>query len=228
MLPSILTPELYHNDGQILEEVYEYGSFTQSKMYHRDVKCSDCHDAHSIKPVKKGNELCLTCHRAKEYDTSNHHFHKNRGEKGEPIRAEDGTILFDVGTGAECKECHMPGKNYMVIDYRFDHSFRIPRPDLSERTGAPNACNRCHMDKTNSWSDEWITKWYGPGRKGHYGEIIEAGRKQSPGAYEELKKLALDQLYPVIVRATALSILSSYPLTETLRVYEISLMDMEP
>ncbi|MBN1906516.1 MAG: hypothetical protein JW927_15615 [Deltaproteobacteria bacterium] len=228
MLPSLLTPELYFNDGQILEEVYEYGSFTQSKMYHRDVKCSDCHDVHSIKPIKDGNALCLTCHRANEYDTYNHHFHKKNGETGEPVRSQDGSILFDVGTGSECTNCHMPGKNYMVIDYRLDHSLRVPRPDLSEKTGAPNACSRCHSDKTNKWSDEWITKWYGPGRKGHYGEILTAGRGNAPGAFDDLKKLALDSLYPVIVRATALSLLSSYPLSETLRAYEISLMDSEP
>ncbi len=228
MLPSLLTPELYYNDGQILEEVYEYGSFTQSKMYHRDVKCSDCHDVHSIKPINDGNELCLTCHRAKEYDTSNHHFHKNKGEKGDPIRSQDGSMLFDVGTGAECIQCHMPGKNYMVIDYRFDHSFRIPRPDLSEKTGGPNSCNRCHYDKTIRWSDEWITKWYGPGRKGHYGEVITAGRSRTSNSYDDLKKLALDPLYPVIVRATSLSILSSYPIDQTTGIYEVSLMDSEP
>ena len=57
MLPSLLTPELYFADGQILEEVYVYGSFTQSKMYRRNVRCSDCHDVHSIKKVKEGNAL---------------------------------------------------------------------------------------------------------------------------------------------------------------------------
>ena len=59
MLPSLITPELYFPDGQILEEVYVYGSFTQSKMYSRDVKCSDCHDSHSAKLVMEGNDLCL-------------------------------------------------------------------------------------------------------------------------------------------------------------------------
>ncbi|MBN2417838.1 MAG: hypothetical protein JXL81_00495, partial [Deltaproteobacteria bacterium] len=83
--PSLLTPELYFPDGQILEEVYVYGSFTQSKMYHRDVKCSDCHDVHSIKTVREGNDICLQCHRASEYDTYDHHFHKKKGEKGEPV-----------------------------------------------------------------------------------------------------------------------------------------------
>ena len=38
MLPSLLTPDLYFADGQILEEVYVYGSFTQSKMHSRNVR----------------------------------------------------------------------------------------------------------------------------------------------------------------------------------------------
>ena len=136
-LPSLLDENLYFADGQILEEVYVYGSFTQSKMYHRNVRCNDCHDVHSIKLVKKGNDLCLQCHRANEYDKKAHHFHKNKGEKGEPIRSLKGEVLFDVGTGAECVQCHIPGRIYMGIDYRPDHSFRVPRPDLSIRIKPP-------------------------------------------------------------------------------------------
>jgi hypothetical protein len=32
MVPSLLDEGLYYPDGQILEEVYVYGSYTQSKM----------------------------------------------------------------------------------------------------------------------------------------------------------------------------------------------------
>ena len=227
MLPSLLTPELYFVDGQILEEVYVYGSFTQSKMYSRNVRCSDCHDVHSIKRVKEGNALCLQCHRASIYDTSAHHFHKKKGEIGEPIRSANGKILFPVGSGAECAQCHMPQRLYMVIDSRADHSFRIPRPDLSIKLGTPNACNRCHVDKTNQWSDQYITKWYGPGRKAHYGTILAQGRERSANAHKDLLKLASDPLYPVIVRATALSLLEAYPGEETSRAYEQALMDDE-
>ena len=128
LLPSLLTQELYFADGQILEEVYVYGSFTQSKMYHRDVRCSDCHDVHSVKRLKEGNDLCLQCHRAGEYNTKTHHFHKKEGEKGEPVKSLGGEVLFEVGTGADCVQCHMPGRKYMGIDYRPDHSIRVPRP----------------------------------------------------------------------------------------------------
>ncbi len=227
LLPSLLTPELYFPDGQILDEVYVYGSFTQSKMYHRDVRCSDCHEVHNIKLIKEGNDLCLQCHRADEYDTKAHHFHKKKGEQGEPVKSADGSVLFEIGTGAECIQCHMPGRYYMGIDYRPDHSIRIPRPDLSIKIGAPNACNRCHADKNAQWSDDYITKWYGPGRRRHYGTIIEAGRNRKPEAAKDLIQLAADPLYPVIVRTTALSLLNAFPGDETTEAYELALMDEE-
>jgi len=227
MLPSLLTEELYFPDGQILAEVYVYGSFTQSKMYHRDVRCSNCHDVHSAKVLLEGNDLCLQCHKAAEYDTPEHHFHKKAGEAGDPIRSSDGTVLFEVGTGAQCVQCHMPGRYYMGIDYRPDHSLRIPRPDLSIEIGTPDACVRCHVDKTSQWADETITRWYGPGRRPHYGTVLAAGRGLAPEARQSLIRLAGDALYPVIVRATALSLLSGYPGDDTTRAMEAALVDDE-
>ena len=69
--------------------------------------------------------------------------------------------------------------------------------------------------RLNRQSDEYITKWYGPGRKAHYGAIIEEGRKRATHALKDLIKLAGDPLYPVIVRSTALSLLTAYPGEET-------------
>ena len=227
MLPSLLTEDLYFPDGQILGEVYVYGSFTQSKMYHRDVRCSDCHDVHSTKVLLKGNDLCLQCHKALEYDARDHHFHKKKGETGEPIRSAAGDLLFEVGTGAQCVQCHMPGRYYMGIDYRPDHSFRIPRPDLSLEIDTPDACVRCHVNKTSQWADETITKWYGPGRRPHYGTVLAAGRRLAPEARESLIRLAGDALYPVIVRATALSLLAGYPGENASQAMEAALADDE-
>lgn len=227
LLPSLLNEGLYYPDGQILDEVYVYGSFTQSKMYQREVRCSDCHDVHSLKTVQKGNALCLQCHKAADYDTGAHHFHKQVNETGDPIKGKDGTVLFEVGSGAQCVQCHMPGRNYMVIDYRPDHSFRIPRPDLSSRLDTPNACNRCHWDKSAEWADNAVTKWYGPGRTEHYGSILAAGRQRLPQAGDKLRELFGDPLYPVIVRATALALLRSYPGEETQQALIQALSDPE-
>ncbi len=224
-LPSLLTADNYFADGQILDEVYVYGSFTQSKMYRHDVRCSDCHDVHSIELVKEGNELCLQCHRGAQYETAEHHFHKQENEAGEPIRTAQGEVLFEVGTGAQCVQCHMPGRYYMGVDYRPDHSFRIPDPALAAAIGAPDACLRCHLGQDAQWSQETVAKWYGPGRSAHYGTVIARGREGDTEAGQDLLRLAGDPLYPVIVRATALSLLAGYPGNETLQAMEIALMD---
>jgi tetratricopeptide (TPR) repeat protein len=115
----------------------------------------------------------------------------------------------------------------MGNDYRPDHSFRIPRPDLSRNLGTPNACNRCHTDQSNQWSNDYFTKWYGPGRRVHYGTTIDTGRQRFADAYQDLIRLAGDPLYPVIVRATALSLLGAYPAAQTSAAYELALVDDE-
>ncbi len=48
-LPQTLDGEHYYADGQIREEVYEYTSFLQSRMYHKKVRCTNCHDAHAMR-----------------------------------------------------------------------------------------------------------------------------------------------------------------------------------
>ncbi len=216
MVPTLLEDGLYYPDGQILEEVYVYGSFTQSKMYMKGVVCSDCHDIHSLELHRKGNDLCLQCHRGEEYDTEKHHFHK-REHEGKPSE------------GYLCVKCHMPGRTYMGVDYRPDHSLRIPRPDLSLKIESPNSCSAqgCHDNKPAAWSAEHYTKWYGEKRKPHYGEIFAGARKRNPESGKELVKLVNDGLSPVIVRATALSLLNGYPGDESEATFQRALQDPE-
>ncbi|MGD8703338.1 MAG: multiheme c-type cytochrome, partial [Desulfosarcina sp.] len=226
-IPQLLNEGLYFADGQILDEVYVYGSFMQSKMYARDVRCSDCHDVHSIRRIKKGNDLCLQCHQAAVYDHKGHHFHKQNGETGQPIRSASGEILFEVGSGASCEGCHMPGRTYMGIDYRPDHSFRLPRPDLTLAMGTPNACDRCHVDQTTQWSVDAMGKWYGKQSRRHYGEVLHAGRERRPEAAADLAALSGDRLYPTIVRATALAHLAGYGQSMAASAYTAALADEE-
>ena len=216
MVPSLLDEGLYFPDGQILEEVYVYGSYVQSKMYRHGVRCSDCHNVHSLELHREGNDICLQCHRAEEYDRYEHHFHKREHES----KPSDGHL---------CVKCHMPGRTYMGIDYRPDHSLRIPRPDLSLSIGTPNSCTAagCHDDKPLNWVNDHYQKWYGKTRKPHYGEVIAAARSREPDAAEALRTLASDQLMPVIVRATALSLLRNYPGKSTTTLLVSSLDDSE-
>jgi hypothetical protein len=54
-LPALLESGLYHADGQIDGEVFEYGSFVQSRMYHAGVTCSDCHEPHGLAPIQRAD-----------------------------------------------------------------------------------------------------------------------------------------------------------------------------
>jgi tetratricopeptide (TPR) repeat protein len=209
--PQLLVSGLYHDDGQIQDEVYEYGSFLESKMYANNVRCTNCHDPHSLKPKFPGNQLCTQCHQAAKYDTVNHHHHP------------EGTA------GAQCVECHMPTRNYMVIHARRDHSLRIPRPDLSVKLGTPNACNDCHTkpNETAQWAADAVVKWYGEKRPNdpHWATAIAAGRSGLPEGDELLDEVFRRKATPAIVKATAVSLLGQYPSESALSVEQVGLTD---
>lgn len=196
---ELLQEETYFDDGQIKDEVYVYGSFIQSKMYHKGIRCTDCHDPHSLKLKHPGNKTCTSCHQhaAGKYDVPSHHHHVPGTE------------------GAKCVNCHMPERTYMAVDPRRDHSLRVPRPDLSVSIGTPNACSGCHVKdqlkdlpaekteslteyadwlqqaqdgdqeiagllaKTDQWCDDACETWYGSERKKptHFAETISEFRK---------------------------------------------------
>lgn len=194
---ALLDEGLYFADGQIEDEVYVLGSFLQSRMHAAGVTCTDCHDPHSARVYTKGNDLCAKCHRPSYFDIDTHHHHP--GQRGDP--------------GTNCMDCHMPTRTYMVVDDRYDHSFRVPRPDLSERLGTPNACNACHTDETAIWAAERVAEWYGPGRLAdwRYGEALHAGREGARDAASQLERLAGDPTQPAIARATALELFARNP-----------------
>ncbi|MEW5981344.1 MAG: tetratricopeptide repeat protein [Acidobacteriota bacterium] len=190
--PALLDDGLYYADGQMREEVYEYGSFTQSKMYMAGVTCSDCHNAHSLRQRATGNNVCSHCHLPLTYDAPAHHHHKQGTE------------------AALCANCHMMKTTYMVVDPRRDHSMRVPRPDYTVRFGVPNACTRpCHEDRSVAWAADAVVKWYGPARTGgaDYVEALDAGRRGLAGAEPLLQSAVLNTQYPPIARATALTLL---------------------
>lgn len=103
----------------------------------------------------------------------------------------------------------------MVVDERHDHSFRIPRPDLTETIGTPNACNACHSDRSAAWAAGVLRERRGGKPPPHFGEVLAAGHRGVPDVAGELTTLARDGTSPTIVRATALSLLSSFPGAET-------------
>jgi predicted CXXCH cytochrome family protein len=200
---ALLRDGLYHPDGSIQAEDYEYGSFLQSRMYARGVRCSDCHEPHSAKLRAEGNAVCAQCHspagnprfpslRLAVYDGPAHHFHA----PGTP--------------GAQCRSCHMIERTYMGVDARRDHSFRVPRPDLSVTTGAPNACTDCHRDRDAAWAAAELERRFpDSARRGpHFATVFAQARWDAAQRAPELLGLATDPQAAGIVRASALDLLA--------------------
>ncbi|MEY2918930.1 MAG: hypothetical protein RL261_235 [Pseudomonadota bacterium] len=188
-LPSLLTPTLYHVDGQQQDEVFVWGSWLQSRMHAAGVTCSDCHDPHTQKMRIPGNDVCAQCHDPSKYDVVTHHRH-------------------ELGTaGARCANCHMPQNTYMVVDPRRDHSMRVPRPDESVAFGVPNACNSCHTDRDAKWAARAVHDWLGRDAAGYqtFAAVFHAAEGGEPSALDRLAGVASDTTQPAIVRASALA-----------------------
>ncbi len=241
---ELLRRVTYHCDGQIRDEVFDYGSFIQSKMYHKGIRCTDCHDPHTARLKHEGNRLCTSCHQhpAGKYDTPAHHNHR-------------------VGSqGAQCVECHMPATTYMVVDPRRDHSLRIPRPDLSVELGTPNACTGCHLEperlpeekrtalrqyadwiaaaqagdeeiaaelkRLDTWAAQTVEKWYGVKKREQpeFAATLKAAWDGDPAARDSLIELALNRRLSSMVRASCAAQLAQFPSPES-RAASIKLLD---
>jgi len=227
-LPSALTRELYALDGKIKDEVFEHGSFAQSKMADKGVRCSNCHNPHSNELKAPGNGVCLQCHntagktavagvdgkglQAKNYDSIEH----TRHTMGQP--------------GSQCVDCHMPGKFYMGNDFRHDHSFSIPNPERAQKLGTPDACLTCHQGKAGDKVTEQFKLWNtaSAAQAPRYDESLWLIRNGQPGAaqalYEQLQRSNL----PAIRRATLLAELALYPSEQALKLASKDLNNPAP
>src|SRR5262245_55856666 len=209
---SPLARGLYYPDGQMRDEVYNYGSFKQSKMFAAGVTCGDCHEPHTAKLRAPGDGVCLQCHASDKYASATHHRH----EGANPPLA--------------CASCHMPERTYMVVDRRHDHSFRVPRPDLSARIGTPNACNDCHADKSAQWAASAIETWQGANRKGwqKYAEAFHSAWTGQADAATLLGVVAADPNAPAFARASALTELAPYVSPANINLARSALADPDP
>jgi Flp pilus assembly protein TadD len=203
---------LYHADGQMRDEVYDYGSFKQSKMFAAGVTCSDCHEPHGGKLRTPGDGACLQCHASDKYAVAAHQRHEA------------------VNPPLSCASCHMPERTYMVVDRRHDHSFRVPRPDVSAKLGTPNACNDCHGDKTAEWAASAVEHWHGSNRKGlqNYAEAFHAAWTGRSDAAALLRRIAADRNVPAFVRASALTELRPHVSPPNANVARAALSDPDP
>jgi len=210
--PAFLTEGLYHADGQIDGEVFEWGSFVQSRMFEAGVVCSDCHAPHSLKLRAPGDAVCAQCHLPQRFASRAHHHHAEESD------------------GARCVGCHMPAKTYMVVDPRHDHSLRIPRPDQSLAFGTPNACNNCHDDRSVAWAAGHFAEWYPKAKpvRQTWTQAFARARAGNPAAGQQLAAIAADPKLPAIVRGTAVLELAPFFTAASISVLPSALSDDSP
>jgi predicted CXXCH cytochrome family protein len=208
---SPLLEGLYFPDGQMREEVYEIGSFLQSRMHQNQVSCSNCHEPHSNQLRVAGNGLCLQCHQAQKFQSREHFFH-----------APD-------SPGAQCVNCHMPQRTYMGVDVRRDHSFRIPDPVASVKLGIPNACTQCHANHDDRWAAAFITKRTGRTEPVYpHAALLATARRHVASALPDLLAFARDGSRPPILRSIALLESGRFPSPQQQDAISAALQSADP
>lgn len=228
-LVSPLSADLYEVDGTIKDEVFEYGSFIQSKMHQAGVTCSNCHNAHSGELKAPGNAVCSQCHssdgqaqstasidgtnlKAKNYDSSDHHFHQADS------------------SGGQCVNCHMPGQLYMGNDLRHDHSFSSPNPSQALALRHSDACIDCHQQTPVKELVSAFSSWYPQAkpRDGGYAQTLFNARNGQPGAAQGLLLQLQAGKQPAIRHAALLAELGNYPSLAAQRLTVQGLQHADP
>jgi len=179
--PALLDDELYYADGQMRDEVYNWGSFLQSRMYAKGVTCSDCHDPHDLK-VKVSRTTCAPPATSRSGSPpAGTNFHREKGK------------------GASCVACHMRTETYMVVDPRHDHSFRAPRPDLTVALGrrTPRTpATTATRPPAGVAPGRWPVVPRGQQGKAHWASALRAGRSFRPAAEDALLQVIRDAKAP--------------------------------
>ena len=164
--PTFLTPDLFEDDGQMRDEVFNYASFQQSKMHAKGVVCSDCHDPHSGELKAAGSEVCAQCHLPAEV----------RGRRPHrPSRRPGPARLHRLPHAG----AHLHGGR------------SSPRPQLPDSAAGPvrlarhaQRLQRLPQDKPAAWAAAAVERWHGPVRKGFqtYAPAFHAARMDDPDA----------------------------------------------
>ena len=150
--------ESFWSDGMVRVSGREYNGLLESPCYRRgELTCLSCHTLHKpaddprplqqwandlLKRDMETNRACLQCHDSIGSRIEQHTRHR-------------------VGSaGRQCTNCHMPYTTYGLLKAIRSHQINSPTVSDSLRTGRPNACNQCHLDRTLDWAATHLEEWY--------------------------------------------------------------------
>ena len=146
----------YYPDGSAHKNRMQGNDFIQSNMYHRELRCFDCHQVHSNQNpsnlIAAGNQLCLGCH-TKDNPA---------GLKG---TVQEHTHHAANSAGSQCTACHMPNIAQTLMNpkdgtvFVASHTFRFLTPTQTRNAAIPNPCTTCHQDKSIAWATDQLRAW---------------------------------------------------------------------
>jgi hypothetical protein len=155
------TAGTFWSDGMERVSGREFNAMYESPCYQRgegEMSCLSCHAMHQPPGEKRsakawaddqlaagmdGVRACSECHAEQASRVSEHTHHA----EGSP--------------GSDCYNCHMPNTTYGLLKAMRSHQISSPDVATDVRTGRPNACNLCHLDKTLAWTAEQLQQRHG-------------------------------------------------------------------
>lgn len=149
----------FWSDGMERVSGREFNALFESGCYQRgEMSCLTCHAMHQppgearsaadwaddqLALGMEGVRACSECHAAQARDIPAHTHHAAKSP------------------GSNCYNCHMPNTTYGLLKAMRSHQISSPDVATSVRTGRPNACNLCHLDRTLAWTAEQLQQQYG-------------------------------------------------------------------
>ena len=139
--------ERYWPDGMVRVSGREFNGLVETPCFQKGtMSCLSCHSMHQSEPndqLAKGlesNAACTQCHKEIKPEHTHH---------------------AASSSGSLCYNCHMPHTTYGLMKAIRSHQVDSPSVQATLKTGRPNACNLCHLDKTLAWASEKLTAWFG-------------------------------------------------------------------
>ena len=138
-------------DGMVRVTGREYNGLLDTACFQRGkMSCLSCHSMHGyhdkndqLAPRMETNDACLQCHDDLRENLTSHTHHAANS------------------AGSLCYNCHMPHTTYGLLNSIRSHQIDSPSVETQLKTGRPNACNLCHLDRTLEWTSQRLAKWYG-------------------------------------------------------------------
>jgi hypothetical protein len=148
----------FWTDGMVRVSGREFNGLVRSACYQKgEMSCLSCHVLHQpeggpraasdwaddqLRADAIGDAACTQCHVGETYASQMHTHHA------------------DTSSGSRCYNCHTPYTTYGLLKAIRSHTIDSPDTAASVRTGRPNACNLCHLDRTLDWTARQLKEWY--------------------------------------------------------------------